>query len=454
MKSDARRAGGREAPVVQPRMTGRPAASRWGIVLLVAVLAAGTGTLSCIQEPDRTLRIYKPEKTCDGITLFGIISQIHLFGISYGYMNALPMVSEYPLPSPIQPLWEFRDDPGGPISDVDLMPGGTILATRGFYRDMVEIDPRTNETLWVYDDLLVHHDTEVLPDGTILFLYRTTVEDPDFGLMCVENLGVVDRDKNLLWSWSLHENDPEGNPRPECPPDLVTLFPSCFEWDHSNGFDFVPDPEWQGAGPLTGSIYLSARNFNRVYRVGYPDGEIKWVLGDGGDFGQSFFSHAHGVDVTVETDPAGGRAARILLFDNGRCRPGGDCPPDEASCPPDIGPYSRFLEIEVRNGDDPARWSASILWKWPSPSSPDFTAQRFYSAIGGDADRLPNGNVLGTISVEGGDFYNPSNPGHSRYVELVPGPGPTEAETVWEVVTTEGYGSFRAQRIPVEDWPF
>ena len=199
---------------------------------------------------------------------------------------------------------------------------------------------------------------------------------------------------------------------------------------------------------------MNSRQFNRIYKIGYPSGSIEWILGDNGDFGHGLFSQAHDPEFSFETDAHGNLVTKILLFDNGSCRPSGPCPPDEEPCPPDMDPYSRALEIRIENEDDPASRSASITWKWPSPSSPDFEANRFYSKVMGDADRLPNGNVLITSSAEEGDFMDLENPSLSHLIEVKRDGTLTGGRVVWEMKTNKGYWIYRAQRIPVEDWPF
>jgi len=199
---------------------------------------------------------------------------------------------------------------------------------------------------------------------------------------------------------------------------------------------------------------MNCRQFNRIYKISYPEGTIQWILGDHGDFGHGFFSQAHAPEISIETDGMGNRITNILMFDNGSCRPAGPCPPDEEPCPPDIEPYSRALEIRIEHEDDPAARTASIVWKWPSPNAPDFPSNRFYSEVMGDADELPNGNVLITVSAEEGAFFDLDNPSRGRLIEVKREGTLTGGETVWEVRTNQGYGIYRAQRIALEDWPY
>jgi len=103
------------------------------------------------------------------------------------------------------------------VTDTKLLPNGNILTVRGrpFGDKIMEIAPATNEIVWTYAEVPAHHDADLLPDGTIMFLYRTVVSDPVWGEMIVDGIRIVDRAKNVLWDWNLYEHDPVGNPVPE-----------------------------------------------------------------------------------------------------------------------------------------------------------------------------------------------------------------------------------------------
>jgi len=421
-----------------------------GCLVLAAVLLH-----ACLWAPEQELLTYKPEKAFHGLTIFGLIGQPEFLDWNHGCINAVPMVSRSPLPARLDPVWEFNSAQGGLVLDSKLLPSGHILAVRGMFfgNHVEEIDPVTHQVLWEYREEDAHHDADILPDGNILFLSGSMIFDPVYGLMRVDHIRVADRAGALLWDWSLHEHDPAGNPRP--PGSCTPIMPLPWvEWSHCNAVTFVPDTEWAEGDPLNGAVYLSCRHFNRVYKIGYPAGDIQWILGDNGDFGQGFFSQAHDPEISFSVDGEGDRVTNILLFDNGSCRPAGPCPPDEEPCPPDIEVYSRALEIRIEKENDPGLRNASIVWKWPSPHHPDFASNRFFSRIMGDADRLPNGNVLITSSTEEGDFFDVGNPSRGRLIEVARDGTLTGGEKVWEMATKPGYGIYRAQRIPVRDWPF
>jgi len=113
-----------------------------------------------------------------------------------------------------------------------------------FGNRMQEIDPATNQVLWTYQTERVHHDANLLPDGNFIFLSNSMVTDPNRGLMNVDHVRVADRDHNLLWDWSLYENDPAGNPLApgQCPHILPLPWK---EWSHCNSVTFLPGEGWE-----------------------------------------------------------------------------------------------------------------------------------------------------------------------------------------------------------------
>ena len=119
------------------------------------------------------------------------------------------------------------------------------------------------------------------------------------------------------------------------------------------------------------------------------------------------------------------------------------------TCPEDLTRYSRVIEVVV----DP-NLNAEIVWKWPSPTNPDFFDVQFYSPIGGGVVALPNGNVLITNATEGGNpFLDAVIRG--QLLEVKRDGTLTGGEVVWDVRFNESYGTYRAVRLPeetIEGW--
>ncbi len=256
-----------------------------------------------------------------------------------------------------RPLWMIGDERFFVITDFDFYPGGNLLVMSGSAMEEVTL---SGERLWHYDAALFHHDIDVTPWGTAI------------GVMAY---GEVLAPGTLYSSDGILEYDPEARREVGAwalkeivsPAELCVY---CFygeeyffghDWTHANAMMFDPDME---------HFYLSVRNLNRIYKISLATGAIDWIMGDGGDFGQGLFAHQHDPELLSES--------RMLLFDNGLHREGGG------------EPYSRVIEIEY----DPEARAAGIVWEYRE--TPDF-----YTSIGGDADRLPNGNTLITDSKNG-----------------------------------------------------
>lgn len=403
--------------------------------------------------PSFQLTTYAAEETSEFAALVSVMGGTEAFFDPaydrFGYLAAFPMNRAARLGNRIFPLWTFADFTGGEFSDVTLLDNGHILAIRGpdVGEALVEIDPVTGETVWVYDDVQVTHAFEVLPDGNILLIHSHYEEHDTYGLdvdgdgvkeIRVNSARVIDRQGTLLWDWSLWEHDPDAPPSPTY--TVVTDL-----WSNCNAISFVPDSEWMAGAPLQGDVYLNCRLLNRLYKISYPGKEIEWVMGTQGDFGEGLFYHIHDPHISPVEDAEGNRiATRILLYDNresGLLGEAAECPPDEI-CPEGIAPYSRLMEIEIDN-----QLNVNIVWKWPSPSSPDFQTLAFYSPLAGGISELPGGGLLVTNATEGGNPFI-GETCHGRLFELRRDGSPTGGEIVWDMRFDEAYCTFKATGIP------
>ena len=406
---------------------------------------------------------HDPESSFPGVTLLSVMGGPTTFDdpsyADFGYLAALPLAANGSSESEFVPLWVYSDFWGGAFSSVDVLPNSHLVAIRGADAGerLVEIDPVSGETVWTYDDVMVNHSFQRLDNGDFIFIHTTLVEHETYG-QDVDNDGVlevrmdgvrvIDPDKNTLWDWSLLDHDIDLE---EPPPSPIYSTVSDY-WSNCNAVKFVPAQGWTQSDPLEGSVYLNCRLMDRLYKIDYPSGQIDWVMGSGGDFGEGFFHHPHDPNISHVEDAEGSRiATRILLYDNREAPPLGGaepCPPDE-TCPPEIEPYSRVIEVQVDND-----LNAEIIWKWPSPTSPDFDAVKVYSPLAGGVQRLPNGNILITHATEGGNpFLGEVCSGH--LMEVLPDGTLTGGRIVWDVTLASSYCTFKATRIPpdaVEGW--
>lgn len=281
--------------------------------------------------------------------------------------------------------WYYRNAENGEGSDneikvVDLptRQGVLIGGTRGtVYAKLVAWD---GSVAWQRNTRM-HHDIRVI-DGGARLAYLV-----DGGPCDLEhNSGGIDiatwEDATPEWSWRL------------C--DVYTP-PSVFpDWAHINTLE--PTPEgW----------LISARDQYTLFHIDGETGEILWSVGERGTIetstedGTAFWrQHA------PELQPGG----TIVLFDNGHGT---------------HRPSSRLLELAV----DPEEGTVEVVWEW----SPDPVV---FAPIWGDADRLANGNTLGTFGLR-----SDTEPSHLYEVTA-------EGEVAWHLRLPPGWGSYRADRVP------
>lgn len=363
----------------------------WKHIFVVCLLTVSSFT-GCVFNPQGEVTGYVPEQAYNGYSLYNVFGELMPWT---KYLAVVDMEGTV--------AWSYRDDNillGSrldvfPLMDAVVLPNGNILTQS---LTMLAIDPSTNETVWQYidPDIQIHHDVDVLPDGNIMFLYQQVIEAPgsDFSPRATDGIRIIDPStKEVLWDWrseghiSFHDY---------CPLCITKTFLSNgLDWLHANTLIFREEPEGD-------AIYINYRNLNRFCKIDYPSGDMLWCLGDGGDFGGGLFSHAHDPEFLPNGD--------ILLFDNGLHRDGNPEPGE-----------SRVIEIAF----DPDALNAEIVWEW---------SDGFYSEIMGDADRLPNGNILVTDAMNG------------RIVELTP-----DKEVVWEYQLNANHTIYKTERI--DEWP-
>jgi hypothetical protein len=209
-------------------------------------------------------------------------------------------------------------------------------------------------------------------------------------------------------------------------------FPVAYDWLHINSIAWLGENRWYDGGDERfhpDNIIFSARNTDIIAIISRRTGDIVWRVGP--DYTAGNREHAlgpiigqHHAHMIPRGLPGEGN---ILLFDNGG-RSGygyGDDPVASAA----EREYSRVVEF------DPV--DLTLVWQYGKPSGPQYMSSIVISA----AQRLPNGNTLVTIGVEG------------RLIEVTP-----DKEKVWEFsspfVTALGNSSvYRAYRVPPEWLP-
>jgi hypothetical protein len=209
-------------------------------------------------------------------------------------------------------------------------------------------------------------------------------------------------DHDVVWSWSLFDHVPPSGTKEElCHGNNLTF-------DDAAGFRYF-NCRWLG-----------------LFKIERESGEIVWRLGGSydetsigpGDFTfsppEAQFSDAH--------EPEFHDDGTLLLYDNGGYVMGGG----------GQNYHSRVIEYRL---DEAAR-TATRTWEFPGDFAvDDWYKQDWYTPFWGDADRLPNGNVLVTAGVR-------SQSASTRIFEVT-----REGEVVWELTFDAGGGSYKAQRL-------
>jgi hypothetical protein len=216
-------------------------------------------------------------------------------------------------------------------------------------------------------DIRGHHEF-LIEDRYFVTLRR--VPENEHGLDIVVELDP--ETGNETWVWSSEPLFPEK------PCDLC----SDDDWTHGNDVTISLDGKY---------YYVNFRNSDNFAKVDRETRETVWVAGRNGNFTlfengvekESLWYHSH---VIKEIEPN-----VFLMFDNDfHNQTHLDSYPGEGEDPfvVNYGGRSRLLEITL----DESEMTAEVTWSYEPPAE-------YFSAIFGDVDVLPNGNILGVFGT-------------------------------------------------------
>jgi hypothetical protein len=253
-----------------------------------------------------------------------------------------------------------------------------------------------------------NHHSEPLADGSYLTITgeRDELDGDDWNGVGIE---LWHPDQGLLWTWDSQRLVDEGYIQQPGPFDPLPY--------HANAASMRTDALGEAA-------WVSIYGLAEIWRIDRASGDLSLVFGPGGDFSlfdvdgdplpdAEFPWVQHGPDYSDDD--------RVLVYDNGNGRPGGD--------------YSRIAEYQL----DLAAREATLLWSWTEP--------QWHDPILGDADYLPNGHVLVTQGAN--QCLDPFGSTTSEILELAPdapsaGAGAT---VVWRLAwPSRQYSTYRAER--------
>jgi hypothetical protein len=264
-------------------------------------------------------------------------------------------------------------------------------------------------------DFYGHHEYEYNPNNDTVFTFKYNSKVINNITYLFDKLEEFDLDGNLVWSLDVSDFI---TPDMWCP--YYDLFGGNPDITHSNTAFYDADED---------VIYYNPRNVNTFYKIDHKTGDVIWGLGEYGDFSMynslgaqvdDLFFHPHSVE-RADDDT-------FILFDN-----------DHHNQNNGANQKSRILEITINEDTMKAHQS----WSWIGANE--------WSFLWGDADRLPNGNRLGTF----GASSHPDNENGAQLIEVT-----DNGDIAWKFnfKTNEvyRYGVYRMERFrytPILDSP-
>lgn len=265
-----------------------------------------------------------------------------------------------------QPLVAYLQDNGDllvgmipPTKHEERLPDGTTGV-------IARLDWNSN-VLWKYEDPKMNHDFDILPDGSIAYLRWSKVPPAlhyliEGGMSDAEQavwaneIVVVNPEKEITWIWKGQDHIAE------LPRTINEITPD-FDWIHANSLKYVAE------NPVTKTpaFLISMRNVSAVAFIDAATGEVIWNSPPGA------FSVQH--DATLLEN------GNILVFDNGAN--------DKSRL---YLTRSEAVEIAVPSGNE--------VWNYDGGTS-IVEKLMFASEITSGAERLPNGNTLIILSMQG-----------------------------------------------------
>ena len=250
------------------------------------------------------------------------------------------------------------------------------------------------------------HEFEYNPNSDTVFTFEGVPQTIDGIDYLYETIVEYDMTGNLVWSWNVSDFIPTDW---WCPfHDMEVTYRDI---SHSNTIYYDADDD---------IMYYMSRNTNTFFKLNHTSKEVIWGLGEHGNFTQydldgnevdELFFHAHSVEPVDENT--------FILFDNDLHN---QTNPDNQK--------SRMVEIQI----DENKMIANETWYYEASTL-------YYRSGWGDADRLPNGNRVGT-------WGHPALPAGGPSAALIE--VNNEGDIVWELDfqynRNYAYGTYRMER--------
>ncbi len=259
----------------------------------------------------------------------------------------------------------------------------------------------------IYTGFIGNHEYEYNPVNNTIFTFKYNFSKIGEQKVVYETITEIDLSGKVIWSW---DSSTLISLDMTCP--FEDMMHESLDVTHGNSIFFDVEED---------IIYYHARNQNTFYKIDHRTKQVIWGLGEYGDFTlfdlhgkqkENLFYHGHSVE-KVDDDT-------YILFDN-----------DKHNQTNNNNQKSRILEITVNE----TTMTANISWVWTGSAE-------YYSSRWGDADRLPNGNRLGTFGTNNHLSYTDIG---ARLVEVN-----KDGQIVWEMNFPNNdiydYGIYRMER--------
>ena len=217
-----------------------------------------------------------------------------------------------------------------------------------------------NDTLQ-YVGFKGHHEYEYNPNRNTIYTFNRLYLNIGGINYLFDKINEVNMTGHVIWSWNVSDFISENW---WCPShDSSGIYRDI---SHSNTIYYDAEED---------IIYYNSRNTNTFFKLKPSTKEVLWSIGEYGDFTMydirgnpinHMFFHAHSVEPIDENT--------FILFDN-----------DYHNQTSTLNRISRILEIKINETTK----TANETWIYEASSA-------YFSAGWGDADRLPNGNRIGT----------------------------------------------------------
>ncbi len=246
--------------------------------------------------------------------------------------------------------------------------------------------------------------------GNTLLLCHRTISNPKISPynLCDDVFIEVDWEGNIIWEWQASDHfDQIGFSEAQKStifrnPNMHKAGGGMGDWLHINCMSELGPNKWYEKGDerfKPENIIFDSREANFLAIIEKATGNIVWKIGPDFQYDEKAkaIGNIIGPHMTHMIPQGLPGAGNILVFDNGGA--GGYGTPDANSkygLKTMIRDYSRVLEI------NPV--TKQIVWQYGPREAgklPSVNANHFYSPLTSGAQRLPNGNTLITLGMDG-----------------------------------------------------